>query len=122
MKVSGIDATYYTVKDIKGLTKFYTDLLGQPPVASQDQFSEWVFADGGAFGLYRMSEGEPSAGGSVMFAVDDVAAAIAENKKRGVKFHDDDVTDTPVCQMAFGEDPEGNQFIFHKRKNTEASG
>ncbi len=115
MKVSGIDATYYTAKDIKGLTKFYTDLLGQPPVASQDQFSEWVFGDGGAFGLYSMPDSS-STGGSVMFAVDDVAAAIAENKKRGVKFHDDEVTDTPVCQMAFGEDPEGKQFILHQHK------
>ena len=52
-----------------------------------------------------------------MFAVDDVAQAVGAAKARGVKFHDNgEVTDTPACHMAFGEDPEGNQFIMHHRK------
>jgi hypothetical protein len=41
---------------------------------------------------------------------------MADAKARGVKFHDEEITDTPVCHMAFGEDPEGNQFILHHRK------
>jgi predicted enzyme related to lactoylglutathione lyase len=52
-----------------------------------------------------------------MFAVDDVPQAVDAAKGRGVKFHDDgNITDTPACHMAFGEDPEGNQFILHHRK------
>jgi len=47
---------------------------------------------------------------------DMTAQAMADAKARGVKFHDDEITATPGCHMAFGEDPEGNQFILHHRK------
>lgn len=116
MKVTGIDATYYTTKDIKALTKFYTDLLGAEPTMSfpEPAIAEWTFADGNSFGLYGTDQGSP--GGSVMFAVDDVPQAMADAKAHGIKFHDDEITDTPGCHMAFGEDPEGNQFILHHRK------
>ncbi len=81
--------------------------------------SEWTFADGNSFGLYQ-TEGAGTAGGhsgNVMFAVDDVARTVAAAMARGVKFGDDGgITDTPACHMAFGEDPEGNQFIIHHRK------
>lgn len=122
MNVHGIDATYYTVRDIEAQTKFYTELLGAPPENSwPGRLSEWAFADGNAFGLYQVegADGGTSGGhsGSVMFAVDDVARAVADARSRGVTFLDDGgVTETPVCEMAFGEDPEGNQFILHHRK------
>ncbi|HEY8312532.1 MAG TPA: VOC family protein [Candidatus Baltobacteraceae bacterium] len=118
MKVSGIDATYYIVKDVTALTPFYADLLGaQPDAHWENQLSEWTFADGNSFGLYQTSSGDKVANGCVMFAVDDVAAAVAAGKSRNVHFHEDGaVTDTPACHMAFGEDPDGNQFILHKRK------
>jgi predicted enzyme related to lactoylglutathione lyase len=120
MKVTGIDAVYYTVTDVGAQTKFYTDLLGADPATTwPGRLAEWEFADGNSFGLYQ-SEGHDGAGGgrsgSAMFAVDDVAQAMADAKARGVKFHDDEITDTPACHMAFGEDPEGNQFILHHRK------
>lgn len=119
MNVTGIDATYYTVADIAKLTEFYTGLIGKAPeVEMEGRISEWPLGDGTAFGLYK-SEGDGGGGrnGSVMFAVADVAAAVAEAKTRGVHFHENgDVTDTPVCHMAFGQDPEGNQFILHHRK------
>ena len=114
MKVTGMDATYYTAKDLGTLTTFYTGLIGAEPTMSMGPVAEWTFADGTSFGLYGTAEGSP--GGSAMFAVDDVAQAMADAKGRGVKFHDDEITDTPVCHMAFGEDPEGNQFILHHRK------
>lgn len=117
MKVSGIDATYYTVGDVGSLTTFYTELLGSPPETQWPGLSEWTFADGSSFGLYGMEGGADTPSGSVMFAVEDVAKAVDEGKSRGVKFHEDGaVTDTPACYMAFGEDPEGNQFILHRRK------
>ncbi len=130
MKVTGIDATYYTVRDVAAQTTFYTGLLGSDPALTwPGRLAEWTFDDGNAFGLYQIgSEGEGesagdanaqnrSSSGSAMFAVADVAKAVAEGKARGVKFHENgEITDTPACHMAFGEDPEGNQFILHHRK------
>ena len=117
MNVTGIDATYYVVADIDSTTKFYTQLLGSEPAMRQGPVSEWTFADGSSFGLYQ-TEGEAGSNGSALFGVPDVAAAVATAKGEGVKFHQDgEITDTPVCHMAFGEDNEGNQFILHKRKS-----
>ena len=118
MNVRGIDANYYTVRDADALTTFYSAFLGKPVMHMPGRFAEWNFADGTAFGLYGTENGDPGGkSGSVMFAVDDVAKAIGECKALGVKFHGNgDITDTPGCQMAFAEDPEGNQFIFHARK------
>jgi predicted enzyme related to lactoylglutathione lyase len=118
MAVRGIDATYYTVADLGVQTKFYTELLGTAPEMEwPERLAEWTFADGNSFGLYHSEETEGGSGGTVMFAVDDVAKAVGDAKARGVKFHEDgEVTDTPGCHMAFGEDPEGNQFILHHRK------
>ena len=119
MKVTGIDAAYYTVKDIDAITKFYTDLIGKAPDTSlEGRLSEWTLDDNNAFGLYKsQEEGGAGTSGMVMFAVDDVGEAVKKAQSRGVHFHEGgEVTDTPVCHMAFGEDPEGNQFILHHRK------
>ncbi len=119
MLVKGIDAVYYVVSNIDETTQFYTQLLGaEPAMHWPGRLSEWIFADGNSFGLYRPDDGGIHIrSGSAMFAVDDVARAVSEAKGRNVRFSDDgEITDTPSCHMAFGEDPEGNQFILHKRK------
>ncbi len=118
MKVTGIDAVYYTVADLEGEKTFYSELLGGPPAFEwPDRLCEWTLADGHAFGIYKTEGKERFTCGSAMFAVADVAATVADAQKRGVKFHDNgEVTDTPACQMAFGQDPEGHQFILHMRK------
>ena len=118
MKVSGIDATYYTVKDLGRATKFYTGLLGSEPTLHQPDFvSEWTFRGGETFGLYQTTGEHAGGGGSAMFAVDDVAQAVKDAQAQGVNIHQGgEITDTPGCHMAFGEHPEGNQFILHKRK------
>ncbi|MBV9438934.1 MAG: VOC family protein [Candidatus Eremiobacteraeota bacterium] len=124
VKATGIDAVYYTVGDIDGLTKFYTELLGvEPDTTWPGRLAEWSFEDDSAFGLYKTEDGSsPSIrSGSVMFAVGDIKAAIDAAKARGTTFHDGgELTDTPACLMAFGEDPEGNQFILHHRKQSGA--
>ena len=115
-RVHGIDATYYLTKNLSDSTKFYGELLGMEPSMHMEDFvSEFTFPGGETFGLYKA--GEFSTSGGVMFAVDDVAAFVAEAKARGVKFDGDgEITDTPGCHMAFGTDPEGNGFIIHHRK------
>ena len=114
--VRGIDATYYMTKDLAAPTTFYNDLFGMAPTSSMaGLFVEYTFGDGASFGLYE-SQGF-YAGGTAMFAVDDVAEFVAAAKARGVTFgQDGKIEDTPSCWMAFGADPDGNQFIIHKRK------
>ena len=114
MAVNGIDANYYTVVDLAKMTDFYEKLLGEPQVRDE-RWSEWTFADDSSFGIY-MAGGKTAGGsGSVLFAVDDVAAAGRLAEQAGAKISEDH--DLPSCQMLLADDPEGNQFILHKRKN-----
>lgn len=70
MKVNGIDASYYYAKDLDRATAFYTWLFGSDPtIAFPDLLSEWTFAGGESFGLYKGEHFEKSDG--IMFAVDD---------------------------------------------------
>ena len=120
-KAKAVDAAYYTVKDLDKQTTFYTELLGFAPTLTVPDFvSEWTFPGGSTFGLYKSSSGI-SAGSGVMFAVDDVKAAVAECQARGVEFGDGGkIEDTAGCHMAFGVDPEGLGFILHHRKDGSA--
>lgn len=118
-RVTGIDATYYTVEDLPACTEFYSKILGTgPSVAVPDFFTEWTFEDGSSFGLYKSEQKPPSRSGSAMFRVADVAAAAAHLKElSALAMHgDEDYSEFETCFMAFGNDPEGNQFIIHKRK------
>ncbi|MBV8435073.1 MAG: VOC family protein, partial [Candidatus Eremiobacteraeota bacterium] len=40
--------------------------------------------------------------------------AVQTYRSRGVGVSD--ITETPVCYMAFAQDPEGNGIILHQRK------
>lgn len=116
-KVTGLDASYYYVQDLDRATKFYTELLGaEPSMAFPGMVSEWTFPGGETFGLYKpQEEGTFRTSGGVMFAVDDVRAAVSAHKARGVDV-EEHVEETPACFMGFGTDTEGNGFILHKRK------
>ena len=115
--ITGIDASYYLTKDLDAATKFYSTLLGfDPTMHAPDMVSEWSFPSGETFGLYQPEDAanwHPS--GGVLFAVADFDASPEACKAIGVKF-EEHPTETPMCHMAFGEDPEGNTFIIHKRK------
>jgi len=115
-KVKGMDASYYTVKDLARATKFYNELLGTEPTYKFGEFVvEYTFPNGETFGLYQTKDW--TSHGGVLFAVDDLEAAVAEHKARGVKFDNQgQIENSPVCFMAFGEDSEGNSFILHQRK------
>jgi predicted enzyme related to lactoylglutathione lyase len=115
--ITGIDAAYYLTKDLNAATTFYSTLLGfEPTMHAPDTVSEWTFKSGESFGIYQpqnAADWHPS--GGVLFAVTDFEASIAACKAIGVKFEDHPM-ETPMCHMAFGEDPEGNTFIIHKQK------
>ena len=114
--IGGIDIAGYLVGDPKGAIDFYRDVLGITPTQVDDQGrgAEFTLADGSTFGVWRPEDGEK--GGFVMFSVSDVHDAVASYRKRGLEVSD--VTETPVCMMAFTSDPEGNGIILHQRKST----
>ncbi|HET9028823.1 MAG TPA: VOC family protein [Candidatus Aquilonibacter sp.] len=115
--VRGIDATYYTTADLERGIRFYSELLGMEPTVTMPGFvAEWTFADNTTFGLHHAAGYDGGQRGSVMFSVADVEAVMREAIARGVRFDDEDITDTPVCRMAFGRDPDDNQFILHQHK------
>ncbi|HLI96243.1 MAG TPA: hypothetical protein VKT72_09160, partial [Candidatus Baltobacteraceae bacterium] len=74
--------------------------------------------DGSSFGLYKHEGRVESRNGSAMFRVDDVAEAARHLQELGglIPHGEDLYGDFPTCHMAFGKDPEDNQFIIHKRK------
>ena len=115
--ITGIDATYYLVKDLGNATAFYTNLLGfEPSMHVPKTVSEWTFSTGETFGIYQPQDAKdwhPS--GGILFHVADFAASVAACKTLGVKFSEHP-EETPMCHMAFGEDPEGNNFIIHQLK------
>lgn len=116
MAVKGIDASYYTVGDVEKMTAFYRAILGEPTVV-MPRIAEWTFADDTTFGLYQVGGFEGASSGSVMFAVDDVEEAARQARAAGAEIDEEHgTTDTPNCTMIFASDPEGNQFILHKRK------
>src|SRR6202035_2364430 len=94
---------------------FYRDVLGLTPteVDEQGRGAEFTLPDGSTFGVWRPDDGEKLSGGAVMFAVADAHAAVAQLRERGAEFSDP--TQTPVCLMAFGADPDGNPIIIHQR-------
>lgn len=116
MAVTGIDANYYTVIDLPKMTDFYVKILGEPETRAE-RLSEWTFSDGSSFGIYMADGKTGGRSGSVMFAVDDVQAMAQQAQEAGAAIDaDHELVDIPSCQMMFADDPEGNQFILHKRK------
>jgi predicted enzyme related to lactoylglutathione lyase len=112
--VTGIDIAAYLVRDPQRAIEFYRDVLGLTPteIDEQGRGAEFTLSDGSTFGVWKPEDGET--GGAIMFAVGDAKAAVEHYRERGLKLSD--VMESPVCFMAFGQDPEGNSIIIHQRK------
>ena len=116
--ITGIDASYYMTKDLTKATSFYTALFGfEPTMHVPETVSEWTFeGNGTTFGLYQPPNGEGwHPGGGLLFGVPEIKASIDAAKALGAKF-EEHVEETPMCFMAFGQDPEGSNFILHQLK------
>jgi predicted enzyme related to lactoylglutathione lyase len=111
--ITGIDIFVNFTADPARSIAFYRDVLGMQPTELDDQGrgAEFTLADGSTFGVWRPEEG--ATGSCVMLAVDDIAQAIGELRRRGLEISDAD--ETPVCRMAFAKDPDGNALIVHQR-------
>jgi predicted enzyme related to lactoylglutathione lyase len=115
LRITGIDAHTYQIKDTQRAIAFYKDVLGLTPSFERPDGAEFELSDGATFGLWNGGDRMPwQAGTGVMFAVTDFDSAVRIAKQRGAKVHM--ATETPVCHIAACEDSEGNQFILHKRK------
>jgi len=113
--VKGMDIIAYLTSDPDRSIAFYRDVLGMTPTDIDDKGrgAEFALADGSTFGVWKPDEG-PAVGATIMFAVDDIARAVATFRARGATLTD--AEETPVCFMSFGADPDGNGFIVHQRK------
>ena len=113
-----MDLSGYMVKDAARAIGFYRDVLGLEPamVYPENRGAEYELSDGTTFGLWggggRVMPFQPSNG--ILFAVDDLDAAVAAVKARGIPVLMEH--ETPVCRMAMINDTEGNMLTLHKRK------
>jgi predicted enzyme related to lactoylglutathione lyase len=112
--VTGIDICGFLARDPQAMVAFYRDKLGLEPteVDAEGRGAEFTLPDGSTFGVWKPDDG--ATGGFVMFAVSDVKAMRDRCRDRG--FELSEPIETPVCYMAFGQDPEGNGVIVHRRK------
>jgi predicted enzyme related to lactoylglutathione lyase len=115
IRIKGMDICAYLTGDPQRSIAFYRDVLGMTPtdIDEQGRGAEFTLADGSTFGVWK-PEGDATGGGFMMFAVDDAKAAVAELRTKGLQITD--VEETPVCFMAFAQDPDGNGFAIHQRK------
>lgn len=117
-RITGMDLSGYMVKDAARAIAFYRDVLGLEPVMvySGNRGAEYELPDGTTFGLWggggAVMPFQPSNG--ILFAVDDLDAAVAAMKARGVPVVME--RETPVCFIAVIHDTEGNSVFLHKRK------
>jgi predicted enzyme related to lactoylglutathione lyase len=117
--IVGVDIFGPPTRDAKTLIAFYRDVLGMIPTAIDDEQTgaEFELSDGSTFGVWQPpAPPEKAPGYSVLFAVRDIHAAVAEFRARGARLGDP--FETSVCFMSFGTDPDGNQFGIHQRKPT----
>jgi predicted enzyme related to lactoylglutathione lyase len=82
-------------------------------VDDEGRGAEFELSDGSTFGVWQPDDGAQS-GATIMFAVENIADAVALFRARGATLSDP--SETPVCFMSFGADPDGNPFIVHQRK------
>ncbi|MBC5829449.1 MAG: VOC family protein [Candidatus Eremiobacteraeota bacterium] len=113
-----MDLSGYMVKDASRAIDFYRDVLGLEPVQvyPDNKGAEYELLDGTTFGLWggagNVMPFQP--GNGILFAVDDLDAAVAAIKQRGVPVLMEH--ESPVCFMAMIHDTEGNSVFLHKRK------
>jgi lactoylglutathione lyase len=113
--ITGVDLVASFTADPQRSIAFYRDVLGMTPtdIDSDGRGAEFTLADGSTFGVWKPDE--PTSGSAVMFAVPDIKTAIPQLRERGAQLSEPQ--ETPVCSMAFCQDPDGNTVIIHQRKS-----
>jgi predicted enzyme related to lactoylglutathione lyase len=104
-------------KDAVRAIAFYRDVLGLElqSVAPEGDGGEFELSDGSTFGLWVGNAAMPfQPSNGVLFAVDDLEAAVSALEARGIAIIAR--LETPVCFMAVINDSESNVVTLHKRK------
>jgi catechol 2,3-dioxygenase-like lactoylglutathione lyase family enzyme len=105
------------VTDMERAKRFYGETLGLPRI-SERGFPEYQLGENVSVYLIRMEDVGSTWSGPhsahVALRVPDVAETRKELEAKGVEF-EGDILDTSVCHMAFFKDPDGNQFMLHRR-------
>ena len=120
LKINEIAFSCYPVTDMARARKFYEGVLGLKPTMQEGQpggmqWTEYDIGNGTLSIGAGVSGWKPTAEGcSVALEVEDFEAAVAHLKASSVKFRMEPFA-TPVCQMAFIYDPDGNAICIHKR-------
>ena len=116
MKPTEVAFIMYPVTDLPRSIAFYQDVLGLQPNGHAP--ARWVEFDiaGVTFGLGDFPEvGKPGTANSLALEVEDLDAALAELKAKGLEPWGP--YETPVCHMGGITDPDGNAdrlFVFQR--------
>ena len=125
--MKGVSGTQVTcmlpVKDLERARRFYEQGLQLEPLGGRPD-GKFIYRCGGTeIALLPKPEGTKAEHTAISFRVDDVGAAIADLKSRGVVFNDYDFpgfrTEGHVCVLgsekaAWFNDPEGNILCIHE--------
>ncbi len=124
ISIRAVDFVMYCTKNMRRTRGFYQKLFGLRKGGEWNDFwSEFRTApvtlclNGPAPKRRRKWNWQGAA--CLAFAVDDVPAAVAACRKRGVKVLIE-LTETRVCWMAWIADPDGNRICLHSRKDGTA--
>ena len=108
------------VSDVERAIRFYTETLGLPLKARYgDEWAE-VSAPGVTIGLHPRRGKAPKPGGglSIGFQVNDLNSAMAELKRKGVRFAPR-VSEEGPFRIAFFDDPDANPLYVVESNEAE---
>lgn len=134
LQIGPLHQVLLAVRDLEGTVSFYRDTLGASLIATFDPPGMAFFDLGGGTRLYVSATDEGGDGGASLrknsvlyFRVDDIDAAVATLRSRGVAIeHEPHVVFTDSAGtfgaagteewLAFFRDPEGNLLAFAERR------
>ena len=122
--IRGVDFVMYCTKHMRRTRDFYQKLFGLKKGPEWNDFwSEFRTAPVTLCLNGPVSKRHPEwnwqGAACLAFAVDDVPAAVAACRKRGVQVLIGPI-ETRVCWMAWIADPDGNRICLHSRKDGTA--
>ena len=123
MIVERTDFVSVPVTDMERSKRFYGETLGLEPTGAGG-FPEFQLGANVSLYLIDMarigSEFSAPHSAHIALRVPDVKAARTELEGKGVVF-EREILETPVCQMAFFQDPDGNALMLHRRRDATSA-